>query len=104
MLISLNYFFRLKNASVNYWISRGADPQKLILGTPFYGKSYKLTNKARTGLGVPVSGPGPIGPYTQQSGVLGYNEVVYLFNSPCRLFLYQFDIFHLIDFYSLVDL
>lgn len=69
----LNIF---QNASINTWLSLGADPQKLIIGVPFYGKSYKLSDKKNNKLGAPVSGPGPIGPYTQQSGVLGYNEVL----------------------------
>lgn len=56
-------------------MSLGADPQKLIIGVAFYGKSYQLSNKGKNGIGAPVLGPGPIGPYTKQQGVLGFNEV-----------------------------
>lgn len=74
--VSAKNIYFLQNASVNYWISRGADPQKISIGLAFYGKSYSLSNKANNKMGAPVNGPGPIGPYTQQNGVLGFNEVI----------------------------
>lgn len=44
------------------------------MGIPFYGVSYNLTTK-NTSLYAPASGAGIAGPYTQQNGYLGYNEV-----------------------------
>lgn len=65
------------NASLRGWIERGADPAKLAVGVPFYGKTYVLVDPSNTTPGAPDLGiGGPPGPYVQQSGSLGYNEVV----------------------------
>nr|CAI5843271.1 unnamed protein product [Callosobruchus analis] len=55
---------------------RGADPQKLNLGVPFYGRSFTLTNPSNPALGAPISGPGKPGPYNKDSGSLGYDEIL----------------------------
>lgn len=74
------YFMKQYNfvqkACVNSWIRHGADPAKLVLGMPTYGKSFTLANPANNGVGVPSIGEGGEGgPYTKQTGMLGYNEV-----------------------------
>nr|CAH7736953.1 unnamed protein product [Callosobruchus chinensis] len=63
------------NASIHEWIERGACPENINLGIPFYGRSFILANASDNGLGAPVSGPGTAGPYTQEAGTLGYHEV-----------------------------
>lgn len=63
------------NASITGWIAYGATPQKILLGLPFYGHTFMLTNPNNNGIGAPTSGPGPAGPYSQQAGMLMYNEV-----------------------------
>ncbi|XP_017890421.1 acidic mammalian chitinase-like [Ceratina calcarata] len=63
------------NASVQYWLSEGASADKLILGVPSYGRSFTLANPGNNGVGAPASGPGNSGPYTQATGMLGYNEI-----------------------------
>ncbi|XP_001600140.2 chitinase-3-like protein 1 [Nasonia vitripennis] len=63
------------NASINWWISQGAAPEKLILGIPFYGRSFSLDDQSQTGIGAPATAPGRAGPYTRQAGTLGYNEI-----------------------------
>ncbi|XP_033213929.1 chitinase-like protein 3 [Belonocnema kinseyi] len=45
---------------VKYWISEGAPPEKLILGTAFYGKTFTLVNPKEIKRGAPVSGPGKL--------------------------------------------
>ncbi|VEN35164.1 unnamed protein product, partial [Callosobruchus maculatus] len=62
------------DASIRGWIQRGADPQKINLGVPFYGRSFTLTNPSNPALGAPISGPGKPGPYQKDSGSLGYDE------------------------------
>ncbi|CAD6225809.1 GSCOCT00005737001.2-RA-CDS [Cotesia congregata] len=62
-------------AAVNYWLSKGAPREKLILGVPTYGHSFTLKNPGNNGIGAATSGYGDPGPYTQSGGVLGYNEI-----------------------------
>jgi chitinase len=65
---------RNNQAVVNFWLSRGAPANKLILGVPFYGRTFNLVS-GNNGVGAPSSGGGPAGPYTQESGFLGYHEI-----------------------------
>uniref|UniRef100_A0A182IVU9 chitinase n=1 Tax=Anopheles atroparvus TaxID=41427 RepID=A0A182IVU9_ANOAO len=62
------------NASVHYWLAQGAPAEKLVLGIPLYGRSFTLANAANSQIGAATIGGGTAGPYTQQAGVLGYNE------------------------------
>lgn len=62
------------NFTVNYWISLGATPSKLVLGIPTYGHSWTLSSSV-TVPPAPASGAGTAGQYTQQNGFLGYYEI-----------------------------
>ncbi|XP_067625582.1 acidic mammalian chitinase-like [Eurosta solidaginis] len=62
-------------AIVNYWLEAGAPASKLILGVPFYGHSFTLTNASVHGLGAPITGPGPAGPYSGEGGTINYIEL-----------------------------
>jgi chitinase len=44
------------DSSIQAWTSLGADPKKLIVGIPTYGKSFTLSNPANNGLNAPTSG------------------------------------------------
>ncbi len=77
------------NYTMNYWIELGADPQKLILGIPTYGRAVQLANANLNGMGAPISGAGDAGTFTKAKGFLSYYEV---FGSPgksyyCRISL-----------------
>ncbi|XP_018048674.1 PREDICTED: acidic mammalian chitinase-like [Atta colombica] len=63
------------HAAVLYWLKNGCPPEKLILGVPFYGRAFTLSNSKNNGIGAPSSGPSSSGPYTQEGGYLGYNEI-----------------------------
>jgi len=63
------------DACIRGWISRGADPQKIALGLGMYGRSYTLSNKSNNKLGALATIGGTPGPYTQETGMLGYNEI-----------------------------
>ncbi|KAG7164862.1 chitinase 10-like 5, partial [Homarus americanus] len=65
--------------SLKHWVERGADPGKLVMGIPFYGQTFTLTNPSQNGLNAPVSGSvrtpgwskvvdatGAIGPYAHK--------------------------------------
>ncbi|GLV40355.1 Chitinase 7 [Carabus blaptoides fortunei] len=71
----MNPYLNVK-ACIQSWINHGADPAKLVLGMPTYGKSFTISNPSTNGVGVPSIGDGQAGPYTKQRGMLGYNEIV----------------------------
>lgn len=52
-----------------------ADPEKLVLGIPTYGRAYKLEDPANTTLGSFADGPADEGPITGQKGWFAYFEV-----------------------------
>lgn len=60
---------------INYWISHGATPSKLMLGVPFYGQSFTLANPANTGMQSPSQGGAQAGEYTRQAGFFSYYEI-----------------------------
>lgn len=53
------------NYSVNYWMSKGLDRSKIIIGLPTYGHSYRLVNPFNTKIMAPAEDYGSV-------GVLGY--------------------------------
>ncbi|XP_025830370.1 acidic mammalian chitinase-like [Agrilus planipennis] len=61
---------------VNGWLNAGVDPDKLIVGIPFYGKLYTLRNSSDNSIGAPISGPGIAGPYLQDPSNLAYYEIL----------------------------
>jgi chitinase len=65
----------LQDFVIKYWIEKGAPKDKLNLGIATYGRSFTLQSATNNGVGVPAKGAGKPGPYTQQGGYLGYNEV-----------------------------
>lgn len=54
---------------MRYWISQGAPPNKLILGTSFNGLSFTLANPKQFGRGAPFTQEGEYGE------IMGYFKV-----------------------------
>jgi GH18 family chitinase len=52
----------------------GAEPSKLVLGIPTYGRSYTLFNPLATEVGSAADGPGEQGDATREKGYLAYYE------------------------------
>lgn len=85
---------------MNYWISLGAHPRKLVMGMPFYGQSFTLgtswdtsadllANKDKKDLNVPARAGGQAGEYTRSAGFLSYYEVNrFLYVNLCMLNIY----------------
>ncbi|XP_074603802.1 chitotriosidase-1-like [Brevipalpus obovatus] len=63
------------NFSINYWISRGASPSKIVMGMATYGRSFTLAKEENNGLYADAPQKGQAGPYTREAGSLGYNEI-----------------------------
>lgn len=61
------------------WEEYGAPKDKIIMGIAFYGRTFTLGTKENNGLGAPVrkwdTVGGTPGPFTNESGFLGYYEV-----------------------------
>lgn len=60
--------------AVSYWIKKGAHPSKLVLGVPFYGRSWTLAGRDSTP-GAAASGPGSPGRLMKDAGTLAYYEI-----------------------------
>lgn len=63
------------DACINYWLAAGAPPEKLLLGVPFYGRTFTLASAEDHMPGAAHVGRGMAGPYSREPGVLGYNEL-----------------------------
>ncbi|KAI8128837.1 putative chitinase 10 [Lucilia cuprina] len=61
---------------------------KIVMGIPFYGRSFTLENSNNHSVGAAHTGAGIAGPYTRQLGILGYNEL-------CEKFLMEKSLWHL---------
>lgn len=69
---------------MNYWIDKGAEPKKLIMGMPLYGQSFSLADSGDRGLNAKSYGPGEAGEFTRAGGFLAFYEVnVYLVKRTC---------------------
>ncbi|XP_041566012.1 probable chitinase 10 isoform X1 [Drosophila elegans] len=65
------------NFSINYWISKGADRRKLIMGLPMYGQSFSLSKISEHQLNAPTNGGGEAGEATRARGFLAYYEICF---------------------------
>lgn len=72
LIAAVNYE---QDFSVRYWISKGANPSKIILAMPLYGRGFTLYNAALHGFRAPAVAPIDPGPYTQLNGTWSYIEV-----------------------------
>uniref|UniRef100_A0A8C6UU95 chitinase n=1 Tax=Neogobius melanostomus TaxID=47308 RepID=A0A8C6UU95_9GOBI len=62
------------NASISHWLNLGAPAEKLLLGFPTFGRTFRLSSGAN-GLGAPANGPAEPGPYTRTAGFWSFYEV-----------------------------
>lgn len=67
--------FCFKDYAIQYWLKRGAPRRKLVLGIPFFGRSFTLANPNDWKPGSEIRGLGREGKYTQEKGFLAYFEV-----------------------------
>uniref|UniRef100_A0A3B1K913 Chitotriosidase-1 n=1 Tax=Astyanax mexicanus TaxID=7994 RepID=A0A3B1K913_ASTMX len=73
-LDSGNHIFHNIEATVSFWISKGAPAETLLLGFPTYGRTFELSTSANV-LGAPASGPASAGSYTREAGFWAYYEI-----------------------------
>ncbi|XP_033008598.1 acidic mammalian chitinase-like [Lacerta agilis] len=60
--------------AMNYWRDNGVPANKLLMGFPTYGRTFRLTT-SDTSVGAPASGAGSSGPYTREAGFWAYYEI-----------------------------
>jgi len=59
--------------SIDYFVKLGAPAHKLIMGLPFYGRTFITNNEGN--IGDESDDQGFQGPFTRENGFMGYNEV-----------------------------
>ena len=70
----------LQEYAMKYWRDNGVPSEKLIMGFPTYGRTFRLST-SDTSVCAPVSGAGSSGPYTREAGFWAYYEVTTMANS-----------------------
>lgn len=61
--------------SINFWLSYGVPKEKLIVGLPTYGLSYRLQDPDVSGVHAPADGGATKGKYTGEKGILSFYEI-----------------------------
>ncbi|XP_056648990.1 mucin-2-like [Diorhabda sublineata] len=61
--------------SIKHYLKNGAEPSKLVVGIPTYGRSFTLLNPDAVDIGSPADGPGNMGEATRENGYLAYYEI-----------------------------
>ncbi|XP_053560676.1 acidic mammalian chitinase-like [Bombina bombina] len=61
--------------AMNYWKDNGVPAEKLIMGIPTYGRTFRNPNPSLCDVGIPVSGAGSSGTYTREAGFWAYYEI-----------------------------
>lgn len=72
---------------MKYYISLGAERQKLVIGIPTYGRSYTLLDGNFTDFGASADGPGEQGKYTKENGFMAFYEVCVWTGFSCVCFV-----------------
>lgn len=67
------HFINSQKFTIDYIIKAGALPSKIVLGVPFYGRTFVTNNEGN--LGDASDDKGFQGPFTRENGFLGYNEI-----------------------------
>ncbi|KAJ8980547.1 hypothetical protein NQ317_001054 [Molorchus minor] len=64
-----------QNFTIHYWIEKGADRKKIVMGMPMYGQSFSLADNSEIGLNAASYGGGEAGEETRARGFLAYYEI-----------------------------
>ena len=71
--------------TIENYIKYGAPKEKLLLGIPFYGRSWSKIPPENHGLGQPTGG---LGPGTIEGGILDYSDIVRRFEPVMRKYFH----------------
>ncbi|KAM8976400.1 acidic mammalian chitinase-like [Pelodytes ibericus] len=67
-------YFNIRFA-MNYWKDNGVPAEKLLIGFPTYGRTFRNPNPINCDVGIPVSGAGSAGQYTREAGFWAHYEI-----------------------------
>ncbi|XP_075469783.1 acidic mammalian chitinase-like [Ascaphus truei] len=67
-------YFHIRFA-MNYWRDNGVPAEKLMVGFPTYGRTFRNPNPSKCDVGIPVAGAGSAGQYTREAGFWAYYEI-----------------------------
>lgn len=82
------------NDGLQLWVDLGCPKDKLIVGVPFYGRTFTLGSKDNPKLRAPVKkweGGGKKAKYTQAKGFMAYYEICPLVQDPSSGWTREFD-------------
>lgn len=68
-------YISFKNDAMNYWVEKGMNSKKLIVGLATFGSGWTLKNKNNNGIGATANRPSNKTPYIDIAGTIAYNEV-----------------------------
>ncbi|XP_055686858.1 probable chitinase 2 [Lutzomyia longipalpis] len=77
------------STTISHLLARGASPSKLVLGLPFYGRTFIAQGEGY--FGDPTDDKGFPGPYTKESGFMGYNEICAAIQDPSAAWTVSWD-------------
>nr|ARA90555.1 chitinase-like protein [Chrysomya megacephala] len=86
------------DAIAKYWINQGAPREKLVMGVPFYGRSFTLADPNNHAVGAPHIGRGLAGQYSVEPGVIGYNELCEIFQNQQGLWHQEWEPSQMVPF------
>lgn len=75
-----SYPYLTVDAAMNYWHQKGAPKEKLVMGVPFYGRTYVLKDakNSKPGEGAVSEPEGFQGEFTEENGFISYFEICVL--------------------------
>uniref|UniRef100_A0A8C3VMV6 Acidic mammalian chitinase n=1 Tax=Catagonus wagneri TaxID=51154 RepID=A0A8C3VMV6_9CETA len=72
--------------AMKYWRDNGVPSEKLIMGFPTYGRTFRLST-SDTSVCALVSGAGSSGPYTREAGFWAYYEICTFLNGATKVWI-----------------
>lgn len=75
--------------TIDYLLKLGASPEKIVLGIPFYGRTF--ITEFEGNFGDASNDIGFMGPYTRENGFMGYNEVCDLLSNRTSQWTKSYD-------------
>ncbi|XP_037930954.1 probable chitinase 2 [Teleopsis dalmanni] len=76
--------------TIDYLLKLGAPSHKIVVGLPFYGRTFKTPFSGN--INDDSEGVGFQGPYTREDGFLGYNEICNILSNKTSGWVTEFDV------------
>lgn len=93
-----NNLFLNVEYTIEYLMKKGAKPEKTVLGVPFYGRSFLLTDPNKNNMGDTARSTSFAGPLTREAGFLGYNEICMELSNKNSTWVEMWEICHMVPY------